>query len=259
MAGYVTSADAGHEELVIAGRAALSAYCARSCANLDRACGALVRNLKRYSSAASSSPPQSTPGQGQGQGQQQQQQHDRIVVPTLSIVAFLFHVGLFQRCSAVDYKALCLSVQRCGYKTGNVRKLEACVRVYGAVAGMQQPGRQRCRPREREPGEVEAEGNEDDQQGQQNQKSEMSRPDQKKEEGIKEARRRLGALMLHPWPRVRTVVVDELWVLLSAEPASAPGGNGAANAGPAEKLKGVDWGTADKAEIRALVGQLGLD
>ncbi|KAL8381793.1 hypothetical protein RB595_005858 [Gaeumannomyces hyphopodioides] len=258
MAGYVTSADAGHEELVIAGRAALSAYCALSRANLDRACGALVRNLKRYSSASSSSPPHPAPTSARpGQGQQQQQQHDRIVVPTLSIVAFLFNAGLFQRCSVVDYKALCLSVQRCGYKTGNVRKLEACVRVYGAIAGMQQQQQQQqqqlgrqCRPGEPEPelGESEAEEDGEDQgRGRQDQELALPRPEQKKEEGVKEARRRLGALMLHPWPRVRTVVVDELWVLLSAE-----------SAGPAEKLKGVDWGTADKAEIGMLVGQLGL-
>ncbi|KAL8347446.1 hypothetical protein RB601_003115 [Gaeumannomyces tritici] len=252
MAGYVTSADAGHEELVIAGRAALSAYCARSRANLDRACGALVRNLKRYSSASSSPPPQSTPAPARPE-QGSQQRNDRIVVPTLSIVAFLFHVGLFQRCSDVDYKALCLSVQRCGYKTGNVRKLEACVRVYGAIAGMGQPQQPRGPEPEPEPDldESEAEengGGEQQERARQDQELASPRPEQKKDEGVREARRRLGALMLHPWPRVRTVAVDELWVLLSAEPA-----------GPADKLKGVDWGTADKAEIRTLVGQLGLD
>ena len=46
MAGFVTSADTGNEDLVIANRAALSEYCEKSQENLDRVCAALVRNLK---------------------------------------------------------------------------------------------------------------------------------------------------------------------------------------------------------------------
>lgn len=212
MTGYVTSADAGHEDLVIASRGALAAYCARSQDDLDRACGALARNLARLS--------------------RQQPQPDRVVVPTLNVAAFLFHVGVFSRCSVVDYKALCLAVQRCGYKTGNVRKLEACVKVYGAVAAMGLQGGQE----------------QQEQQGHQ------------RAQGVREARKRLGALLLHPWPRVRSFVVDELWVLLSDEryDASAAREGGGGSGGMASKLKGVDWGSAGKDAVKGLVEQLGL-
>ncbi|KAI6313921.1 hypothetical protein MCOR34_005118 [Pyricularia oryzae] len=212
MTGYVTSADAGHEDLVIASRGALAAYCARSQDDLDRACGALARNLARLS--------------------RQQPQPDRVVVPTLNVAAFLFHVGVFSRCSVVDYKALCLAVQRCGYKTGSVRKLEACVKVYGAVAAMGLQGGQE----------------QQEQQGHQ------------RAQGVREARKRLGALLLHPWPRVRSFVVDELWVLLSDEryDASAAREGGGGSGGMASKLKGVDWGSAGKDAVKGLVEQLGL-
>lgn len=194
MVGYVTSADTGNEELVIASRAALSEYCAASQENRDRVCTALVRNLKRL------------------QGQ------DRTVVSTLEIIAYLFYVDVFPRCGQVDYKNLCLQVQKAGYKTGNVRKLEACVKVYGAIAGVrEQPG--------------------------------LASPalEGKMAEGMAEARKRLGALMYHPWPRIKSVVVDELWRLLSVgdEPR-------------AEKLKSVDWGKAEKSSIKFLVEGLGL-
>ncbi|TLS29270.1 hypothetical protein PpBr36_00928 [Pyricularia pennisetigena] len=216
MTGYVTSADAGHEDLVIASRGALATYCARSQENLDRACGALARCLARLS--------------------RQQPQPDRVVVPMLNVTAFLFHVGVFSRCRDVDYKALCLAVQRCGYKTGNVRKLEACVRVYGAVAGMG----------------VQGEG-ERQQQQQQHQ-----RQGQQQMEGVREARKRLGALLLHPWPRVRSFVVDELWVLLSDERDDASAAREGGDSSMASKLKGVDWGGAGKDAVKELVEQLGL-
>jgi len=196
MAGFVTSADTGNETLVIASRAALSDYCQKSRANLDGVCTALLRNLKSR------------------QGQ------DRIVVPTLEITAFLFYIGVFPRCTSVDYKSLCLQVQKSCYKTGNVRKLEACVKVYGAVAGL--PCRVGLEPL---PEALEM----------------------RKDEGVREARKRLGALMYHPWPRIRSHVVDELWGLMLV-------GDG----GGAEKLKGVDWGKAEKSEVKTLVEELRL-
>ncbi|KAK4450738.1 tubulin folding cofactor D C terminal-domain-containing protein [Podospora aff. communis PSN243] len=192
MAGFVSSADTGNEDLVIATRAALCDFCALSEDNVDLVCSALVRNLKSR------------------QGQ------DRVLVPTLEVVAFLFHVGVFVRCNAVDYKSLCLQVQKAGYKTGNVRKIEACIRVYGAIAALDV--------------------------------SEDGARAGKRAEAAAEARKRLGALAFHPWPRVRSMVVDEVWGLLMAlgeEPA-------------AERLKGVDWGVADKAAVKTLVQVVGL-
>lgn len=197
LAGYVTSADTGNEDLVISSRAALTSFCELEPDRLD-VTSALVDNLRLYSGL------------------------DRVVVPTLEVIAFLFHVGLFGSAGTknreqeghyeFNYKALCLLVQKAGYKSGNVRKIEACARVYGAVAGLeQQTG-----------GNVLG--------------------------GVKEAKKRLGALLSHPWPRVRNVVVDELWGLLvvSLEDRKA------------EKLLGVDWGTAEKGAVKGLVEQLGL-
>ncbi|KUI55112.1 Tubulin-specific chaperone D [Cytospora mali] len=198
LAGLVVSADTGNEDLVIASRAALTDYCDASQGNTDRVSMALFRNLKAR------------------QGQ------DRIVVPTLEIIAFLFSVGIYQRTTMVDFKNLCLQVQKAGYKSGNVRKLEACVKVYGGVAAM---GDQAVALAPMADGTLQ----------------------QKRSDGAAEARKRLGALMVHPWPRVRNSVVDELWGLMS-------GGEG----DTAEKLKGVDWGRAEKGPIKELLSGLGL-
>lgn len=204
MAGFVSSADTGNEDLVIATRAALCDFCEQSDANNDAVCTSLARNLGRF------------------QGQ------DRVLVPTLEVVAFLFHVGVFGRCTLVDCRKLCLQVQKAGYKTGNVRKLEACVRVYGAVAAL----------------------DEDEGDGHGSTGSVSGDDQRQRREGAAEARKRLGALMFHPWPRIRSLVVDELWGF-----AIARGEEDMA----ADKLRGVDWGAAGKPAVRELLGQLGLD
>ena len=199
LAGYVSSADTGNEDLVIASRAALTEFCEVSSDNLDAVCTALLRNL------------------GNRQGQ------DRVIVPTLEIVAFLFRCGIYGRCREIDYKILCLRVQKACYKTGNMRKIEACVKVYGAVAAVETGAPLRSAELER-----------------------------RREVGIGEARKRLGALLLHPWPRVRAIVVDELWGVV---PGIVPG---AGQKPAAEKLKGMDWGTAERGSIKALVQTLDL-
>ncbi|KAF9765274.1 hypothetical protein IL306_002448 [Fusarium sp. DS 682] len=183
MSGYVGSADTGNEDLVIASRAALCDFCEVNLENLDLICHAMLQNLKSR------------------QGQ------DRVIVPTLEIVAFLFQMQLFQK-SSVDLRSLCLQTQKAGYKTGNVRKLEACIKVYGGIASMA--------------GQKGA------------------------ETGVQEARKRLGALLYHPWPKVRSMVVDGLWGVLEEEGEVA------------EKLKGVDWGRAGKPQIKTAVEELRL-
>jgi tubulin-specific chaperone D len=195
LAGYVSSADTGHEDLVIASRAALSDFCEESIVNLSLVCNRLAVNLKTC------------------QGQ------DRIIVPTLEILAFLFHVDLFQECLDVDLRNLCLQVQKSAYKTGNVRKLEACIRVYGGIASLE--------------GSAEVARVADDLSS-------------KRWEGIAEAKKRLGALMFHPWPRVRSFVVDELWVLLADDEKVAM------------RLTGVDWGKAEKGVVQTMIDDLGL-
>lgn len=199
LAGFVTSADTGNEDLVIASRAALTDYCNANQESLDHICTSLLRNLKAR------------------QGQ------DRVIVPTLELIAFLFSVGIYQRSRTVDMKSLCLQVQKAGYKSGNVRKLEACVKVYGGVATM---GHQIANPKPMETDVLE----------------------QKRREGYSEAKKRLSALLSHPWPRVRSCGIDTLWGILSA------GGD----ASTIDKLKGVDWGTADKSTVKGLVADLDL-
>ncbi|KAK4040735.1 tubulin folding cofactor D C terminal-domain-containing protein [Parachaetomium inaequale] len=207
MAGIVSSADTGNEELVIATRAALCEFCERSAASRDAVCTALARNLKTW------------------------QGTDRVLVPTLEVVAFLFHVGVFAACGGgVNYKTLCLQVQKACYKTGNVRKIEACIRVYGAIAEL---GRDASSSAPAPSAARSGSGSGSD---------DLLK---KKQDGIREARTRLGALMFHPWPRVKSTVVDELWGLLHDDPA-------------AQALKSVDWGRAEKAKIKTVVGGLGL-
>lgn len=227
LAGYVTSADTGNEDLVIASRAALTEYCHTTGASggpagLDRVCASLLRNLKAR------------------QGQ------DRVVVPTLEMIAFLFSVGIYQRSTAVDFKSLCLQVQKAGYKSGNVRKLEACVKVYGGVAALvggfdqSAAGGLMTTTTPTPPMTTDA-------------------LEQKRREGVREARKRLGALAAHPWPRVRSSVVDALWgLVLLATAAGGGDGDGDAGGSKADKLKGVDWGTADKGAVKKLVADLGL-
>ena len=242
MAGLVSSADTGNEELVIAVRAALCEFCERAPANRDAVCAALARNLKAW------------------------QGTDRVLVPTLEVVAFLFHVGIFPRATGVSYKGLCLQAQKACYKTGNVRKIEACVRVYGAVAELGRDGgdagsgytpdaddgEERTKDNGEERTKVAGEERTKDageertkDNGEERTKDAAAEERKKMLDGAAEARARLAALLYHPWPRVRSMVVDELWGVFHAEPA-------------ARGLRGVDWGRAEKAKIKEVVGRLGL-
>ncbi|KAI1470788.1 tubulin folding cofactor D C terminal-domain-containing protein [Daldinia caldariorum] len=198
LAGLVTSADTGNEDLVIVSRAALADFCVESAENLKQICAAFLRNLKQY------------------QGQ------DRVIVPTLEVVAFLFHVGVLQQCAEMNLRQLCVLVQKAAYKTGNVRKLEACIKVYGAIAAVDAAG---------------------DMSGM---SSELAT---KRREGVLEAKKRLAALLAHPWPRARCLVVDELWELIGDDDGDAR----------RAKLLAVDWGKAEKSYVKNIVGELGLE
>jgi hypothetical protein len=197
LAGYVTSADTGNEDLVIASRAALCSFISSSPIRKSRLIGAaLLYNLRTN------------------------QGNDRVTIPTLEIIAFLFRVGsLAQACSdaslegsqQLDLKALCLQTQKAGYKSGSMRKIEACVRVYGGIAAAGQ------------------------------------------EVAAQEARKRLGALLFHPWPKVRSMVVDEVWGLVGEGDQDTE-----ANRKGGEGLLSMDWGKASKTQIRGVVEELGL-
>jgi len=190
LAGYVSSADTGNEELVIASRASLGSFCNSDPSNLDLICKGLMENLKSR------------------QGQ------DRVLVPTLEIVAFLLNVGLLQRSAEVDARSLCLMVQKSSYKSGNVRKIDACARVYGGVAALSG--------------------------------MEGGVATRRRNEGVAEAKKRLGALMFHPWPKVRNSVVDVVWTVVEGDEEME------------RKLKGVDWGKAESSYVKETVNGLGL-
>jgi tubulin-specific chaperone D len=294
LAGLVTSADTGNEDLVIVTRAALAEFGEASDENLRQVCGSLLYNLKLYA------------------GQ------DRVLVPTLEVVAFLFHVGILQHCCApaltnavkstntgtgagagtgsgstfrLNLKQLCLLVQKAGYKTGNVRKLEACIKVYGAIAAVETRTTQVSIEQNATRTSIAAHINRVSTEG--GIEQEQEREDtggnsgngttkagrlatakrfafggggpgwirQEGDEGPAEARKRLGALLLHPFPKVRSLVVDELWNLLAL--GSGHGiDDDEVESGREEEgknlLLGVDWGRADKARVKKLVSDLRL-
>ncbi|KAI0106293.1 tubulin folding cofactor D C terminal-domain-containing protein [Nemania sp. FL0031] len=280
LAGLVTSADTGNEDLVVETRAALAELCETSDEGLRQVCSSLLYNLKLYA------------------GQ------DRVLVPTLEVIAYLFHVGLLQRCcnpsdlagvdpsatsasSGNDYylnlKQLCLLVQKAAYKTGNVRKLEACIKVYGAIAAINAGATTKSAimaATATTPVTNKADHIDDGiDSGSDNvefagrlgaaktQGPVLVLAQEKQEEGVAEAKRRLGALLLHPWPRVRSLVVDELWNLFAAGLGGDGEGSGDYKVkgeeqeedGKRRLLFGVDWGKADKTHVKRVVRDLGLE
>lgn len=58
--------------------------------------------------------------------------NDRFLVPALEIISFLFEMRIMQNCT-ISWKDLYLGVQKAHFKSTNVRKLEACVKLYGGL------------------------------------------------------------------------------------------------------------------------------
>jgi hypothetical protein len=71
--GYVTSADTGNEDLVRSSRAALAEFCETGEKERDLICGGLFRVLMNNKG------------------------NDRVEVPTLEVVGFLFDVRIIQK------------------------------------------------------------------------------------------------------------------------------------------------------------------
>ncbi|KAI1348024.1 tubulin folding cofactor D C terminal-domain-containing protein [Xylaria sp. FL0043] len=277
LAGLVTSADTGNEDLVVETRAALAALCETSDEGLRQVYGSLLYNLKLYA------------------GQ------DRVLVPTLEVVAYLSHVGLLQRCyntvaclsgvgttstdrgdaHPLTLKKLCLLVQKAAYKTGNVRKLEACIKVYGAIAALQTAATTKMTitststtgaSRADETGNDSNAGRLDTVDRElAGERRDSEEKEKEEDEGAAEAKRRLGALLMHPWPRVRSLVVDELWGLLgpglSGEDRPSDGrceiDEGRRGAGEEKDksnlLLSADWGKADKSYVKRIVREIGFE
>lgn len=230
-----------------------------------------------------------------------------MLVPTLEVIAYLSHVGLLQRCyDAVclagtdatssdrgnghhtNLKQLCLLVQKAAYKTGNVRKLEACIKVYGAIASLKLgiPATYKSNAGNTNDGTSTQGGNTDNAGPVDVAKitdPERAGREKQHEEGVTEAKKRLGALLAHPWPRVRSMVVDELWGLvglgleLSGDGDDGRDGDGRQeinnegrgyDGGYDEEMEkekksnlllGTDWGKADKSYVKRIVGEIGLE
>lgn len=110
--GYVTSGGAGSESLLAASRAAFVFYTESSdLATLAVLCTYLVDIIRESVS------------------------NNRIAVPSLDFVAFLFEANVLQRLRHQDFawKKLFTEVRKAHFKSGNVQKIEAAVKVYAGM------------------------------------------------------------------------------------------------------------------------------
>jgi hypothetical protein len=186
MEGYVTSADTGAEDLVRASRAALAQFC--EAGNTELVYRTLILILSRNLSSVNN--------------------NDRVIVPCLEVISFLFDARILQKTlSEYNYPSpspfqhsltffswsfLFTLVQKAHYKTGNVRKLEASIKVYGGLY-----------------------------------------------EVYPRALGKLTTMILHPFPKIRNLVAEELWVIKGVG-------------------KGVKWATAKREDMLKLTKEMGL-
>ncbi|RDL35861.1 uncharacterized protein BP5553_06473 [Venustampulla echinocandica] len=168
--GYVLSADTGSQDLVRTSRAALVQFCDEQSplGNAETVCTALFQVLKNNIS------------------------NDRVLVPTLEVISFLFDMDIIQK-TPLKWRSLYALTQKAHFKTSNVRKLEAAVKVYGGLM-----------------------------------------------EVYPEAVQKLSSMLLHPFPRIRNLVAEELFV-----------GKGVG--------KKVNWTKASKGDLVKLQKELGMD
>ena len=110
--GYVTSAGAGSESLLEASRAAFISYTeSLDLATLALSCRYLIELLRENIS------------------------NDRVAVPTLEFIAFLLETGILQRLrdQSFAWKRLFTEVRKAHFKSSNVQKIEAAVRIYAGM------------------------------------------------------------------------------------------------------------------------------
>ncbi|KAI9724156.1 MAG: hypothetical protein M1812_000875 [Candelaria pacifica] len=110
--GYVTSAGAGSEALLINSRSALIAFAEHNGGDysLSDLCADLVEVLRRNSS------------------------NDRVAVPAMEVLAFiLFDSGFNEILEGFKWRALFVTVQKAHFKSGNAQKLEAAVKIYSGL------------------------------------------------------------------------------------------------------------------------------
>ncbi|KAF6229417.1 hypothetical protein HO133_007533 [Letharia lupina] len=110
--GYVTSGGAGSESLLGASRAAFVFYTESSdLATLTVLCTYLTDIIRENIF------------------------NDRLAMPTLEFVAFLFEAGVLQRLRDRDFawRRLFTEVRKAHFKSGNVQKIEAAVKIYAGM------------------------------------------------------------------------------------------------------------------------------
>lgn len=110
--GYVTSAGAGSESLLRASRAAFVLFAEPlDLGTLATHCTYLTDLIRENTT------------------------NDRLAVPTLEFVAFLFEASVLQRLRDQDFawKRLFTEVRKAHFKSGNVQKIEAAVKIYGGM------------------------------------------------------------------------------------------------------------------------------
>ncbi|KAJ2905436.1 hypothetical protein MKZ38_005534 [Zalerion maritima] len=266
LSGFVTSADTGNEDLVMCSRAALVEFCDESAENLNRVATALVRNLRACTAAATPSVSATAKKANTAT------KHDRILIPTLEVIAFLLRIGMLGRSTEVDFRSLCTFTQKAAYKSGSIRKIEACVKVYGGVGALlhknygPSTSNSAAAAAFSLPKTLDDDDDDDDvrmwgtEEGRQENGEQEKEGDDKtrKPQAVVESKKRLGVLLFHPWPRVRSLVVDELWGVLGG--GNNGDGDGAGDDSAASnKLLGTDWGRAGKEDVRAVVRELGLE
>ncbi|PQE33391.1 Beta-tubulin cofactor d protein [Rutstroemia sp. NJR-2017a WRK4] len=110
LAGYVTSAANGAQDVIRNSRAALLDYCEADPANTDRVTKALFDLLIEFL-----------------------KKDDRVLIATLEIIAFLFDMQVMQTSKSVDFSKLYLQIQHSHHRSTNVKKIEAAIRCYGGL------------------------------------------------------------------------------------------------------------------------------
>lgn len=112
LGGYVTSAGAGSESLLRASRAAFVLFTEPlDLATLAIHCTYLIDLIRDNIT------------------------NDRLAVPTLEFVAFLLEAGVLQRLRDEDFawRRLFIEVRKAHFKSGNVQKIEAAVKIYAGM------------------------------------------------------------------------------------------------------------------------------
>ena len=110
--GYVTSGGAGSESLLAASRAAFMLYTETlDLATLTTLCTYLTEVIRENIF------------------------NDRLAVPTLDFFAFLFEAGVLQRLRdrKFPWKRLFTDVRKAHFKSANVQKIEAAVKIYAGM------------------------------------------------------------------------------------------------------------------------------